>query len=137
MTEPMQIDIDGGETPHRIVCRRKRRPPRLAAVQVGILGLAGRPGGVRAREAGGIVIGHRHPDDDEIADLRRDLDRKYRATDGSAACIRLMKRGLLVRTGRGRYQLTPGVPYVRLVSVEVEPHRCEGQTSLTDDGGTA
>jgi hypothetical protein len=100
MAAVTQLTIDGGEVPYAYAAAtRKQRP--LTPLQADIIRLARLHGEVRSVEAGVLVHLHRGACG---VGARSGPSREgslaccgYTATDGSMACRRLMKRGLLQR----------------------------------------
>lgn len=113
----VQIAFDGTEITVADLDSRRPRGAGLTAAQREILSMARRSDGVRAVEAGEVVHAHRPGPGS---------DRRYWATDGSAAARRLLARGLLE-------QREPGGPYHAVLKPEESPRvECPGQTSIED-----
>jgi hypothetical protein len=101
--EAMQLTIDGREVPYKYASATRRGRP-LTELQKDILRLAAMHGEVRSVEAGLLVHIHRGA----CGPLPKPSRKGslgccgYGATDGSMACRRLMRRGLLYRDESGK-----------------------------------
>lgn len=98
-----QLTFDGEEVPYEQTVMGPARQRPLTPVQEDILRYAvlNRKGWIRSVEAGNILHAHRH-NGRGCQSLSTGIGCcKYASTDGSEACQRLAKRGLLVRTERG------------------------------------
>lgn len=102
--EAMQLTIDGREVPYGYAASTRRGRP-LTELQKDIIRLALLHGEVRSVEAGLLVHIHRGACGSGSKSKPRrkgSLDCcGYGATDGSMACRRLMRRGLLYRDESG------------------------------------
>lgn len=100
--EAMQLTIDGGEVPYAYAAAVRRQRP-LTELQKDIIRLALLHGEVRSVEAGQLVHLHRGRCSPIRPTRKGALGCcKYGATDGSMACRRLMRRGLLTRDESGK-----------------------------------
>jgi hypothetical protein len=93
----VQLTVDGGEVPYAYAAATRRQRP-LTPLQADILALARMQGQVRSVEAGKLVHAHRGRCS-QLGPTRKGAIAccQYGAIDGSMACRRLMKRGLLHR----------------------------------------
>jgi hypothetical protein len=96
----MQLTVDGGEVPYAVAAQPRRQKP-LTPLQNDILALARMHGEVRSVEAG--VLAHAHRGRCGFGSRSAPWRKHalaccgYTAVDGSMACRRLAKRGLLYR----------------------------------------